>query len=305
MVVCSATLEAAEAGLRGNARIVRSRGAATLLGGDVVQEAPPTLTAKQRIDTAGVPLSEKAAYAERQSSSEVVHRFGDWFERSHLCYERQQAKHVESLRLPHIIDDLLRPNANESTSKITGRERLAIIKRTLDSFAGIERSETQREFHDMMICACAMLIFKDDLDEELDDLLQEYGITELQAEAMFITPRRWGKTYSVAMFVVAIALGIEAVEKPFEISIFSTGPARVAEVVGAHLLVHLQDRRHEGHDPQAHRRDDLAPGAAWRRRHSQDLVVSVESEGECRCVRGGVRSRRTGRVVNEVRERGE
>jgi hypothetical protein len=223
MVVLQAQLAATEAQLRASRRIVRGPASTALLGRtDDIVEVLPTLTRKQMLDTAGVPMEQKAFAAERQNGAEACGRFAAWLDKSHLCYEKQQAKHVEALRLPNLVADLLRPKPNDTSNKITGRDRLGIIKRTLDSF-GLERSETQREFHDMMICACAMLIFRDDLDDELDDLLQEYGITELQAEAMFITPRRWGKTYSVAMFVVAVALGIEAIEKPFEISIFSTG----------------------------------------------------------------------------------
>jgi len=222
MVVAADLLAEHEARLRAAPRIMRS-GAGTLLGrDDDVVDVLPALSRKQMLDTAGVPLQQKAYAAERQAGAQACSRFSEWLGRSHLCYEKQQAKAVEALRLPNLVADLLRPKPNDNSNRITGRDRLNTIKRTLDSF-GLERSETQREFHDMMICACAQLIFRDDLDDELDDLLQEYGITELQAEAMFITPRRWGKTYSVAMFVVAVALGVEAVEKPFEISIFSTG----------------------------------------------------------------------------------
>ena len=226
MVVANELLAAAEEQLRASRRIVRGAGGlstSTLLGrDDDVVDVLPTLTRKQMLDTAGVPMAAKAYAAERQAGVDACGRFATWLDRSHLCFEKAQAKAVEALRLPNLVADLLRPKPNDTSNKITGRDRLGVIKRTLDSF-GLERSETQREFHDMMICACALLIFKDDLDDELDDLLQEYGITELQAEAMFITPRRWGKTYSVAMFVVAIALGIEAADHPFEISIFSTG----------------------------------------------------------------------------------
>lgn len=230
MVVASELLVAHEERLRASKRIHRAgplvsglpESPALLARQDDLVDAVPKLTRKQMLDTAGIEAPFKAAAAERQAGVGACGRFAEWLGRSHLCYEKQQAKAVEALRLPNLVADLLRPKPNDTSNKITGRDRLAIIKRTLDSF-GLERSETQREFHDMMICACALLIFKEDLDDELDDLLQEYGITELQAEAMFITPRRWGKTYSVAMFVVAIALGIEATDHPFEISIFSTG----------------------------------------------------------------------------------
>jgi hypothetical protein len=217
-------LRAAEERMLSASRIVRGVTSDTLFGNTRSPvEALPTLTKKQMLNTAGVPMAEKIYVAERQAGADAVSRFAEPLAKSHLCYERHHAKHVNALRIPNLVAELMRPNPNDNSQKISGRDRLAIIKKTLDSFAGFERSETQQEFHDMMICACAMQIFRDDLDEELDDILQEYGITELQTEAMFITPRRWGKTYSVAMFVVAIALGIEAVGKAFEISIFSTG----------------------------------------------------------------------------------
>jgi hypothetical protein len=230
-------LHAAEERLRAAPRIIRGAAktlfanptAQSLPGGvdnlDELEQAaspPPQLTRHQILSTIGVPSDQKAYAAEKQDGAEAADRFGPKLHKSFLCYERQHAKYRDTMRLPNLVADLLRPDPNGSQRKITGRDRLATIKTTLDSF-GLDRSETQREFHDVMICACAQQIFRDDLDEELDDLLQEYGITELQTEAMFITPRRWGKTYSVAMFVVAIALGIEAFQQPFDISIFSTG----------------------------------------------------------------------------------
>jgi hypothetical protein len=235
-MVVLAELQAQEERLRAAPRIIRGV-AKTLFAPQNVSPAPQEavvdddpfadvppqpLSRHQIFSTIGVPSDQKAYAAEKQDGADATNRFAGKFRKSFLCYERQHAKYRDSMRLPNLVADLLRPNPNGDQRKITGRERLATIKKTLDSF-GLDRSETQREFHDVMICACAQQIFRDDLDEELDDLLQEYGITELQTEAMFITPRRWGKTYSVAMFVVAIALGIEAFQQPFDISIFSTG----------------------------------------------------------------------------------
>lgn len=218
MVAISA-IQAAEAALLAKQKAPRPCGNNTLLAAPVVAES---LSRHAVLTTVGVPTSEKAYVAEVQDGCDAAHRFKRWLNKAFACYERIQAKHIASLRVPNLIADLLRPNPN-NTNKITGRDRLAIIKKALDSF-GLDRSDTQREFHDCMICACAMIIFRDDLDDELDDLLQEYGITELQSEFMAITPRRWGKTYSVAMFVVAMLLGVEAVGRDaLQYSIFSTG----------------------------------------------------------------------------------
>jgi len=138
--------------------------------------------------------------------------------RAHMCYEREQAKRSAELRVPNLVSDLIAPDPAASSARRTGRERMAILKRTLDGF-GLDRSDTQRDFHNQMAGACAGLIFKDDLESEIDDLLVELQVERLVPQFMAITPRRWGKTYSVAMFVVAMALAVEGLEQ----SIFSTG----------------------------------------------------------------------------------
>lgn len=145
------------------------------------------------------------------------HSFEDAFSRAHLCYEKQQAKLINSLRPPPLAERIANPSSG-ARDRVSGRERLAKLRRTLDSY-GLERSEMQRQFHEDMIGACARLIFKDDLEAELDDLLIELGVEELHSEFMAITPRRFGKTYSVAMFVVAMMVACEGIEQ----AIFSTG----------------------------------------------------------------------------------
>lgn len=139
------------------------------------------------------------------------------FDRAHLCYEKEQAKTLAALQPTSLPHRMANPVASD-TVRVSGRERLGMIRRTLDSY-GIERSDMQKQFHEDMIGACARLIFKDDLEGELDDLLLELGVEELHSEFMAITPRRFGKTYSVAMFVVAMMFSVEGLEQ----AIFSTG----------------------------------------------------------------------------------
>ena len=134
-----------------------------------------------------------------------------------LAFERDQARRVESIRPKGFVDSIAEPSSQESHRR-TGPERLNTIRETLNSF-GLERSDMQKRFHEDMIGACARLIFKDDLESHIDDLLLELGIDELRSEFMAITPRRFGKTYSVAMFVVAMLMGVEGLEQ----AIFSTG----------------------------------------------------------------------------------
>lgn len=163
------------------------------------------------------PPDSSAAAPAAPAVPHIQHNFTKPLERVHLCYEKAHAKLMASIRQPSLVDQLANP-LESSTSRVTGRERLNMIRMVLDSF-GLERSDMQKIFHEDMIGACAKLIFKDDLLAELDDLLLELGVSELKQQFMAITPRRMGKTMSVAMFVVALLFSLEGVEQ----AIFSTG----------------------------------------------------------------------------------
>jgi hypothetical protein len=100
----------------------------------------------------------------------------------------------------------------------TGPARLQAIENTLDSF-GMTRSDDQRKFHNAMIQAMIQIIYKNDLFEHLDTLLSRYNCTQLKPDVLIVSPRRWGKTTSVAMFAASVMAVIENLEQ----AIFSTG----------------------------------------------------------------------------------
>lgn len=154
-------------------------------------------------------------YAHRHECA--VNDFSAPLNRAHLCFEKRQAQLLGSLNKRSFVDRVSNPSSGE-TGRVSGRDRLALLNWALNSM-GLERSQMQKGFHLDMVGACARLIFKQDLEANLDDLLVELGITELRSEFMAITPRRTGKTYSVAMFVVAYLFAVENSTQ----SIFSTG----------------------------------------------------------------------------------
>jgi len=137
--------------------------------------------------------------------------------RAHLCFEKRKAQVSNSLQQRSFVDRIAEPAVGDS-SYVSGRDRLNLLNWALDQF-GIERSGMQQGFHKDMVGACARNIFKQDLESEIDDLLIELNTTKLRSQFMAITPRRTGKTYSVAMFVVAYLFAVERSTQ----SIFSTG----------------------------------------------------------------------------------
>ena len=148
------------------------------------------------------------------------------FDQLYESYEKQEREELKH-RLPKedplwYIDDPLSIGKKSRGSGRSGRDRLSELQEKLDGF-GLDRSEDQRLFHNEMLKSLIPLIFKDDFDENYHMLQKEFNTRDFQTECMFITPRRWGKTYSVAMMAAASAVSIEGTSEPFEQAIFSTG----------------------------------------------------------------------------------
>jgi len=112
--------------------------------------------------------------------------------------------------------------STESRDRMSGREVLGLLLKTLDSFS-MKRSKHQRYFHREMIKSILPHIFRHDLDANLEALKREFFFEDYSQQVMIVTPRRWGKTIAVSMFVAACAIALPAEDKPFVQAIFSTG----------------------------------------------------------------------------------
>ena len=99
-----------------------------------------------------------------------------------------------------------------------GDERMQAIRKTLNEL-GYERSKMQRQFHDRFIQAVALHLYKDDPDVDLENIMRMNGWNDLRQSVLCLTPRRFGKTTAVAMFVAAYAMCVPHSTQ----SIFSTG----------------------------------------------------------------------------------
>ena len=64
----------------------------------------------------------------------------------------------------------------------------------------------QRQFHDRFIQAVALHLYKDDPDVDLENIMRMNGWNDLRQSVLCLTPRRFGKTTAVAMFVAAYAM---------------------------------------------------------------------------------------------------
>jgi len=99
-----------------------------------------------------------------------------------------------------------------------GDQIMANIYKRLDGM-GMTRSQIQQLFHRGFIRACLPLIYGDDWVFCAGRVMKSLKIDRIQAEVCCMTPRRFGKTEAVALFVAAFLLEVKGIR----ICIFSTG----------------------------------------------------------------------------------
>jgi hypothetical protein len=132
-------------------------------------------------------------------------------------------KHSEYQKKRCLVPERWQYYADKSYTKqqTTGDTRLKSLINTLERLDGLgfKRSKGQRLFHKAYIGACLKKIYGPDLYKNLGRLLREYDLDELRSDVILCTPRRHGKTMSVALFVAAYMY----TQPNCEVSIYSTG----------------------------------------------------------------------------------
>ena len=96
-----------------------------------------------------------------------------------------------------------RPSSN-------GDRVLGALYAKLDEIDALEypRSHHQVKFHDCFIRACLRIIYGAEYERMESYLLAEMDVEQFRTEVMIVTPRRFGKTYSVAQFCAAFATSV-------------------------------------------------------------------------------------------------
>ena len=139
------------------------------------------------------------------------------FEGLRISHDARIEKALKKRKLQTLMKVMEKKSNSGQTSK--GWRRLKTIRKTLDSFKPFERTRMQKRFHHSFLQATAMHIFSDDTDLDLARVMSINGWKHLKQQCLCLTPRRFGKTMSVGMFVAAYLYCVENAE----ICIFSTG----------------------------------------------------------------------------------
>lgn len=101
-----------------------------------------------------------------------------------------------------------------------GDDRLRDIRDILENGYTWTRSNTQRQFHESFLNACVRFLYSHDSSPpDYREIMDANNWEDIRQQCLCMTPRRFGKTVAVGMFVGAIALVVPGSEQ----AIFSTG----------------------------------------------------------------------------------
>ena len=101
-----------------------------------------------------------------------------------------------------------------------GTERLTALRHVLENGYTWTRSNTQRRFHESFLNACVRFLYSHDtVPPDYRAIMDDNKWDDIRQQCLCMTPRRFGKTVAVGMFVGAMALVVPGCEQ----AIFSTG----------------------------------------------------------------------------------
>lgn len=114
-------------------------------------------------------------------------------------YERD----LESRRVRRRTDLHCKPWLRDEV--VAGDDIMSAMCRTLDAWsdAGFPRSNAQVQLHSLFLAAAARKIYGPDFPAHAERLKLQMGWSEIKLHALAVTPRRWGKTVGVCMFIAA------------------------------------------------------------------------------------------------------
>lgn len=128
----------------------------------------------------------------------------------------------------------IRPRIDVSTdsmrefSKCDGDQRLRKIRYWLDNFPNYARSVDQKEFHTNFIQATLPRIYGHEWETNSIRVMEEMKLQRIQYEVLAQTPRRFGKTVAVAMYMAVMAVFVPGVR----IAAYSTGKRASGALLG-------------------------------------------------------------------------
>jgi len=134
--------------------------------------------------------------------------------------EKAKVHRMLAHQCPRRRADLSSATDPSRTGASLGNDRLLALRDVLENGYTWTRSNTQRRFHEAFLNACVRYLYSHDtVPPDYRTIMDDNEWLDIRQQCLCMTPRRFGKTVAVGMFVGAMALVVPGCEQ----AIFSTG----------------------------------------------------------------------------------
>jgi len=143
---------------------------------------------------------------------------------NHKYYHNQYYEDVDDNYMRNIFDNSRFELDNNDLSKNNNTDEIVEgIVRTVTNLKSMNLYSYQLDFIKLCIPTLFKYIFRNRWNKERDKILKTYGFTGIYDEMFFVSPRRMGKTLSLAIFCISVIVNIAKDEmRPFLIAVFAT-----------------------------------------------------------------------------------
>ena len=182
-------------------------------------DIPETPQTNDLIAQAMQPPSKKKQTTVESHSIPLNYR--NYLSSAYKVFEEETLIKIESKQMKSHIGSMLDQCKAKQASQ--GDKLMLRLRWLLDyvpkSYKGWERSKMQKTFHRNFMQATCLHLYRNDPDIDLDKIMRMNKFDNLKQQVLCLTPRRFGKSTSVAMFVASYVLTVPYSEQ----CIFSTG----------------------------------------------------------------------------------
>lgn len=157
----------------------------------------------------------------KNTDGSVPINFRKYLASAYEVFEAQSLLRIDDNQMKTHLGDML---DTCKTKRVAEGDKLMIkMRKMLDyipkTYKDWTRSKMQKDFHRNFLQAVCLHLYKNDPDADLDRVMRLNKFTNLKQQVLCLTPRRFGKSTCVAMFIASYALSIPNSEQ----CVFSTG----------------------------------------------------------------------------------
>ena len=170
------------------------------------------------------PDSSKESPIKKQMTEEhrsIPLNYRNYIGSAFKVYEQETLIKIECRQMKTHMGSMLDQCKTKQASQ--GDKLMLRLRWLLDyvpkTYKNWERSKMQKTFHRNFMQATCLHLYRNDPDIDLDRIMKMNRFDNLKQQVLCLTPRRFGKSTSVAMFVASYVLTVPYSEQ----CIFSTG----------------------------------------------------------------------------------